>query len=112
MARLPDADDSSIRLDLLYVAAIHPDVLDPRDWCGGSLLDDHWLGDDSRRRDDNRGWLDDCPSHRATDDATHETWPEVATATSPHTAVWMMMWRGTMHAWTAMRARPRTARTR
>ena len=98
MPRLPNADSRAIRLDLINVPALNPDVLRLLD----GLLYDYGLGDnrllnDSRCRYDCRGGLyndslgivrasqrrtDDTPDHSA-----DETRPEMATAAPPITTM-------------------------
>lgn len=114
MARLPNANSRAIRLDLINVPALNPDVLR---LLNGSLYD-HGLGDnrllnDSRYRYDCRGGLHNDSlgivrssqrrTYHATNDSADETRPEMATAAPPITAVMViaamptvMNWRRTM----------------
>lgn len=114
MARLPNANSRAIRLDLINVPALNPDVLR---LLNGSLYD-HGLGDnrllnDSRCRYDCRGGLHNDSlgivrssqrrTYHATNDSADETRPEMATAAPPITTMMViaamptvMNWRRTM----------------
>ena len=126
VSRLPDADHSSVRLHLVHVAPLDPDVLVDDD----RLLDDDRRGllhhdrllDDDRcgrrdhggRRDDGRGRDigrprsdHDVRQHPA-DDAAHEAGPEVAPAAAPG-AVVVVVSTAVHHARTAEAARTGSA---
>lgn len=120
MPWLPDANSRAIRLDLINVPALNPDVLRLLN----GLLYDHGLGDnrllndnrlldDSRCRYDCRGGLHNDSlgivrssqrrTYHATNDSADETRPEMAPAAPPITAVMViaamptvMNWRRTM----------------
>ena len=115
MARLPNANSRVIRLDLIDVPALNPDVLrlldgDSRSYSGDSrrslydyglgdnrLLNDNGLLNDRRCRYDCRGGLHNDglgigrASQRRTDDtpdhSADETRPEMATAAPPITTM-------------------------
>ena len=104
MPRLPNADSRAIRLDLINVPALNPNVLRLLDGLlydyglgDNRLLNDNGLLNDSRCRYDCRGGLyndslgivrasqrrtDDTPDHSA-----DETRPEMATAAPPITTM-------------------------
>ena len=106
MPWLPDTDGRAIRLDLINVPTLNPDVLRLLDGLlydyglgDNRLLNDNGLLNDSRCRYDCRGGLyndslgivrasqrrtDDTPDHSA-----DETRPEMASATAPVAAVMM-----------------------
>ena len=101
MARLPNAHDRAVRLDLVNIAALNPNILHLRDRRDDGRLDDDGSRDDRRRRhhgrrcDDDRsrrrrGDDDRCRTrgdHRAADESTDETRPEVPPAASPEAVV-------------------------
>ena len=113
MPWLPDTDGRAIRLDLIDVPALNPDVLRLLDGLlydyglgDNRLLNDNGLLNDSRCRYDCRGGLHNNglgiirasqrrPYH-TTNDSTDEARPEVATAPPPITTVMVVATMPTM----------------
>ena len=102
MPRLPNANSRAIRLDLINVPALNPNVLRLLDgllydygllnYNGRRLLDDNRLRHYGRLlNNDRRARIDDRSGERTADYSADESRPEVAAAASPVSAMAVMV---------------------
>ena len=108
MPRLPDTDNRAVRLYLVDITSLHPDVLHNRLLHDDRLLHDYAGGlgyNDWSRLDDYGFAFDNSIRNSTADHAADETRPEITPTRPPEI---MMMRRRTMRRRAAMRTRRRT----
>ena len=92
--RLPNAEESAVRLELVDVGAGNPDLLRRVDRSSHDRRRNNGSRD-NRSRDDARA--DDCVRQNATDNPADETRPEMTPSTSPRTVMVVHRRRTMMH---------------